>query len=89
MLFALMKGKNTLKKDNGSSCCAAKRTSIGGQALLEGIMMRAPKKSAMAVRNLQGEIVLEEWENTEKKRPKITKLPVIRGVFNFIDSMSD
>ena len=37
-----------------------KKTSIGGQALLEGIMMRGPKVTAMAVRNPQGEIVLEE-----------------------------
>ena len=66
-----------------------KKTSIGGQALIEGIMMRSPKKSAMAVRNLEGEIVLEEWDNVAKKRPAITKAPVIRGVFNFIDSMTD
>ena len=32
-----------------------KKTSIGGQALMEGIMMRGPKESAMAVRNPQGE----------------------------------
>ena len=78
-----------MKKDNNNSCCAVKKTSIGGQALIEGIMMRAPKKSAMAVRNLQGEIVLEEWENTAKKRSKFTKLPIVRGVFNFVDSMVD
>ena len=38
-----------------------KKTSIGGQALLEGIMMRGPQRTAMAVRNPQGEIVLEEF----------------------------
>ena len=42
-----------------------KKTSIGGQALLEGIMMRGPKVTAMAVRNPQGEIVLEESDATE------------------------
>ena len=42
-----------------SKACFAKKTSIGGQALIEGIMMRGPKKSAMAVRNPHGEIVLE------------------------------
>lgn len=65
----------------------AKRTSIGGQALIEGIMMRGPKVSAMAVRNTKGEIVIERSEITSSNRPKILKLPVIRGVFNFIDSM--
>lgn len=65
----------------------AKKTSIGGQALIEGIMMRGPKKSAMAVRNPEGEIVLEVWETQTKKSAKITRLPIIRGVFGFISSM--
>ncbi len=65
----------------------AKKTSIGGQALIEGIMMRGPKMSAMAVRNPKGEIVLEKSEITASNRPKILKLPIIRGVFNFVDSM--
>ena len=65
----------------------AKKTSIGGQALIEGIMMRGPKMTAMAVRNTQGEIVLEKSEISQGNRPKVFKLPVIRGVFNFVDSM--
>ena len=64
------------------------KTSIGGQALLEGIMMRGPKKSSMAVRNPDGEIIVEEIEIKEKKRAKITKLPFIRGVFSFASSMA-
>ena len=67
--------------------CAAKKTSIGGQALMEGIMMRGPKRSAMAVRDPQGEIVVEEWDTKVSTRSKIFKLPIIRGVFNFADSM--
>lgn len=66
--------------------CALK-TSIGGQALMEGIMMRGPKKTAIAVRNTKGEIVVEESENKALKRPKICKWPIIRGVFGYIDSM--
>ena len=68
--------------------CAARKTSIGGQALIEGIMMRGPEISAMAVRNPQGEMVVEEWENKVAKRPKFCKWPLIRGVFGFIDSMT-
>ena len=72
--------------------CIAKKTSIGGQALIEGIMMRGPKKTAMAVRNPQGDIVLEKWDNeSEGKKPsiidKLKKIPVVRGVFNFATSM--
>ena len=45
---------------NENGCC--KKTSIGGQALLEGIMMRGPERTAMAVRDPAGEIVLEAWD---------------------------
>ena len=68
-------------------CSINKKTSIGGQALIEGIMMRGPKMTAMAVRNPEGEIVLEKWETETTARAKFFKLPIIRGVFGFIDSM--
>ncbi len=67
--------------------CPMKKTSIGGQALIEGVMMRGPKMTAMAVRDPEGEIVLEKWENENKKKAAITKLPFIRGIFTFIGSM--
>lgn len=73
------------KKDKNISC--AIKTSIGGQALMEGIMMRGPKRTAMAVRNTKGEIVLEEWDTEASKRAKFFKLPFVRGIFNFADSM--
>ena len=79
--------RHILKEKNNTSACATKRTSIGGQALIEGIMMRGPKISAMAVRNPEGEIILEKWENEISKRPKICKWPFVRGIFNFVDSM--
>ena len=67
----------------------AKKTSIGGQALIEGIMMRGPETSAMAVRNIHtGEITLEECETKGKDRPRICKLPFVRGIFNMYDSLS-
>ena len=50
-------------------------------------MMRGPKVTAMAVRTPEGEIVLEKWETETTARAKIFKLPIIRGVFGFIDSM--
>ena len=67
--------------------CSEKKCSIGGQALMEGIMMRGPQKSAMAVRRMNGEIYFEEQDNTVKKRPSFCKWPIIRGVFGFIDSL--
>ena len=72
---------------NSERAACAVKTSIGGQALIEGIMMRGPKLTAMAVRDPDGEIVLEKWETETTKRAKFFKLPIIRGVFGFIDSM--
>lgn len=67
---------------------SCKKTSIGGQALIEGIMMRGPELTAMAVRNPEGEIVLEVEPTVKKKIPAIFKLPIIRGVYNMIVSFS-
>lgn len=69
------------------AACPAKKTSIGGQALLEGIMMRGPKKSAMAVRRPDGEMVVEVEELKSANRKGILTWPIIRGVINFADSM--
>lgn len=76
-----------MKEKNQARACALK-TSIGGQALLEGIMMRGPQKTVLAVRNTKGEIVTEEIETKVKKRPAICRWPLIRGVFGYIDSMT-
>lgn len=54
---------------------------------MEGIMMRGPEVTAMAVRNPEGEIVLEKMPTQAKTRAKFWTLPVIRGVYNYIDSM--
>ena len=75
-----------MKQKNELTACRRK-TSIGGQALMEGIMMRGPKMTAMAVRNTQGEIVVEEFETTTKKRPAFCKWPIIRGIIGYIDTM--
>jgi uncharacterized protein YqhQ len=73
--------------DNKEKCRIAKKTSIGGQALMEGIMMRGPKKAVMAVRRPNGEMVLEDVDIKPLFKGKITKIPFVRGLFNFIDSM--
>ena len=84
----MKKKKNTEEiSEQEKRIACAKKTSIGGQALMEGIMMRGPKKSAMAVRNPQGEIVLEVTDIAKDKRPFITKIPIARGVYNFVNSM--
>lgn len=63
-------------------------TSIGGQALMEGIMMRGPKKCTIAVRKNDGTIEMEEIEPLNwAKKHKILRLPLVRGVVNMIDSL--
>ncbi len=71
--------------------CAVKggyRTMCGGQAIIEGIMMRGPQKQAIVVRDPEGELVIREEEiRFIKERYPILGLPFIRGVVNFMDSM--
>ena len=65
-----------------------KYSGIGGQALLEGIMMKNKDNYAVAVRKPDGEIVVDKdtyVSMTEKV--KFFSLPFIRGIFNFADSM--
>ena len=63
------------------------RTSIGGQALLEGILMRGPKKQAIVVRTPDGLVSNVEELRLIKDRYPILGWPIIRGVANFLDSM--
>ena len=68
---------------------SCKKTSIGGQALIEGIMMRGPKRSVMAVRKKDGTIDISEREvKSLKEKYPVLKLPIIRGVAGFIESMT-
>ncbi|MBE6882989.1 MAG: DUF1385 domain-containing protein [Ruminococcaceae bacterium] len=70
--------------DQQERCAFAKKTSIGGQAVIEGVMMRGPKKTALSVRMQDGTIDTETWEN---RKFAISKYPFIRGVFNFTVTM--
>ncbi len=67
--------------------CPAFRTSIGGQALIEGIMMRGPETIATAVRKPDGEIELKTEPIRHIFKSKFFRLPLIRGVFNFFESL--
>ena len=64
----------------------AKYTSIGGSALIEGVMMQGNGKMGIAVRRANGEIVLKTEKLTAPKG-FIFKIPIVRGVINFIRSM--
>lgn len=63
------------------------RTSIGGQAVMEGVMMRGPHKIATAVRKPDGDIIVDTQDIPKARKNKFFKLPIIRGCVNFFDSM--
>ncbi len=64
------------------------KTSIGGQAVLEGVMMKGPSKSAIAIRKPDGEIETKIENNSSLvAKLKLNKIPIIRGVVAFIDSI--
>ncbi len=63
------------------------KTRVGGQALIEGVMMLGPKKGAMAVRKPDKTIYIEEWDRKEKKW--YNKAPFIRGCINFVSQLLD
>lgn len=66
-----------------------KSSNIGGQAVLEGVMMKNKDTYAVAVRKPDGEIEVKKdtYQSITGKWKKLTQIPFIRGVFNFIDSM--
>ena len=65
-----------------------KITSIGGQALMEGIMMRGPLKTTVGVRKNDGSIELEEIQPLNlTQKYKLLRLPILRGVAGMIDSL--
>ncbi len=65
-----------------------KSSNIGGQAVMEGVMMKNGDEYAVAVRKPDGEIeVTKETYHSVIKWKALTRIPFIRGVFNFIDSM--
>ena len=65
-------------------------TKIGGQALIEGVMMKGADTGAMACRLPTGEIDVETWpENNGKNMPWYRKCPIVRGSFNFVLSLRD
>ena len=78
-----------MSKEQNKSCCPGGfKTMCGGQALIEGIMMRGPKKQAAVVRRPDGELEIREEElKFIKDRYPVLGVPLIRGTVNFVDSM--
>jgi len=66
-------------------CCEKFKTMIGGQALIEGIMMRGPKKDAIVVRTADG-LKIELSDRNLNPEKSFKNWPFFRGMFNFFDA---
>lgn len=77
-----------MSKSNKTGSQEKFKSKIGGQALIEGVMMLGPATGAMACRLPDGTIDLETWEeNNGKKAPWYKRTPLVRGCTNFVLSM--
>ena len=75
-------------KKKPQDSCPAYITSIGGQAVIEGVMMRGPKEIATAVRKSDGTIVTDKKPvNSFVVKHKLNKIPILRGVISFVESL--
>ena len=72
------------RKDTGN-CCEKFKTMIGGQALIEGIMMRGPRKDAIVIRGKEG-LVVEVSDRKIHPEGSWKNLPFFRGIFGFFDA---
>ncbi len=77
--------KTKIPKDKSKATC---RTSIGGQAVIEGVMMKGSRSIATAVRSASGEITVEsKYTKPVKERNWFLRLPFIRGVVNLVSQL--
>ncbi len=74
-----------MAKKETEPCCEKFQTMIGGQALIEGIMMRGPKKDAIVVRTADG-LSVEVSDRKLNPKGSFKNWPFFRGMFNFFDS---
>lgn len=72
--------------ENKQPCCEKFKTTIGGQALIEGIMMRGPEKDAIVVRKSDGTLDLDVRPRKLPPKKSVWNWPLLRGVRTFFDS---
>ncbi|MGE4547919.1 MAG: DUF1385 domain-containing protein [Intestinibacillus sp.] len=79
-----------MNHQDGAQACSAKKTTIGGQAIIEGIVMKGPRASSTVVRKANGELVIRDKDTpplTEKS--SIYGWPVVRGAVNLFMALKD
>ena len=81
--------ENQKNPENKGCDISARRGAVGGQAIIEGVMMRGKKHTAIAVRRMDNKkiSVTRKGNSSIADKYKFFKLPLIRGVVNFVESM--
>ncbi len=74
-----------MANNNQNNCCEKFKTMIGGQALIEGIMMRGPEKDAIVVRR-DGQLQVDITPRKTVPKKSVKSWPLIRGACNFFDA---
>lgn len=80
---------NNQQSQNQCDSIASRRGAVGGQAIIEGVMMRGKKHTAIAVRRMDNKKITVTRKNNSSisDKFKFLKWPLIRGVVNFVESM--
>ena len=65
-----------------------KRMPVGGQAVIEGVLMKGPERWGLSVRKPDGEIENETWNHSSRTKRMPWKLPVVRGVVTMVEMMT-
>ena len=79
----------TAKKTKTPASCGTKKMSVGGQAVIEGVLMRSPNYYAVSVRHKNGKIKsMSAPVNSITKKYPFLKWPVLRGFVSLIESMT-
>ena len=87
IVYMILKKVIIMKKETYDKC-PVHMTSIGGQAVIEGVMMRGPREIATAVRKSDGTIIIDKKPvNSFVVKYKLNKIPILRGVVAFVESL--
>ena len=83
-----MKKEKKTRNDCPSDCASGRAGRVGGQAVLEGVMMKAGSNTVTTCRKEDGTLVVYDDSFTSvRTKHKILDLPIIRGVVNFVEMM--
>jgi uncharacterized protein YqhQ len=84
-IIFFLENHNYLKQSEKYSTMQNKRINVGGQAVIEGVMIRGPKKYAIAVRT--GKKIITKSGTVQKKKPRWMAYPIIRGFINLAEML--